>query len=345
MIEIDGSIGGGQLLRTAIGLSALTIKPVRIINIRKGKKDSKSGLRPQHLTAVKVIGEFCEAEIKGLKEGSPEVEFTPKKLKISDKKIDIGTAGSIGLLLQALTPLLILNKRSVVLEMIGGTETKWAPTIQFIKYVTYPLINKMDASLSLNIIRHGYYPKGGGFVTVESKPTKKLSPFVCLDRGEIQNIHVNSVCGSLPPHVAERQGQSALRTIQYNCPKVKVSMSYKSVKSPSFGSSITCYAVCEKSILGGSALGERGIRAEKVGEMAAEELLDSLKSGAVLDKYMADQILVYLALAEGKSQIRVEEITNHCRTNIHVIEQILPVMFNINEEKKEITVEGIGFKP
>jgi len=344
MIEIDGSIGGGQLLRTAIGLSTLTTKPVRITNIRKGKKDSRHGLRPQHLTAVKVIGEFCQAEIKGLEENSLEVEFTPKRLNVTDKRIDIGTAGNIGLLLQALNPLLIFGKRSVILEMSGGTETKWAPTIQYIKYVTYPLINKMGSNLTLNILRHGYYPKGGGLVTVESQPTKKMSPFVCLDRGEIQSIHIHSFCGSLPPHVAERQGQSTLRTIKYHYPKLKISMSYESVKSPSPGSSVTCYAICESSILGGSALGERGIRAEKVGEFAAEDLLCSLKSDAVLDKYMADQILVYLALAEGKSKVRVEGITDHCRTNIRVIEEILPVMFDIDEEKKEITVEGIGFK-
>jgi RNA 3'-terminal phosphate cyclase (ATP) len=345
MIEIDGSIGGGQLLRTAVGLSALTQKPIKIFNIRKGKRGSKPGLRPQHLTAVKTIGEFCKADIKGLKEGSLEIEFIPKKLRVTDKKIDIGTAGSISLLLQALTPILIFNKKSVALEVIGGTETKWAPTIQYIKYVNYPLINKIGAKLDLRIMEHGYYPKGGGRVIVESKPIKKLNSFICLDRGDIQNIHIRSVCSNLPPHVAERQGRSVLRTIRYYSSDIKTSMSYKSVKSLSSGSSITCYSICENSILGGSALGERGVRAEKIGEMAAEELLLSLKSKAVLDKYMADQILVYLALADGESHIKVEKITDHCKTNIQVIEQILPIMFNIDEQKKEISVKGLGFRP
>ncbi len=344
MIEIDGSIGGGQLLRTAIGLSALTLKPVRIINIRKGKKRGKPGLRPQHLMGVKITGEFCNAKIKGLKENSLEVEFVPKKLNLTNKTIDIGTAGNIGLLLQTLTPLLVFNNKSIILEVIGGTETKWAPTIQYIKYVTYPLLNQMGANLSLNVIRHGYYPKGGGLVTVETKSSKKLNNFVLLDRGKIQSIHVYSVCGSLPPHVAERQGRSGLNTLQYHFPNVKVSMSYESVKSPSPGSSVTCIASCENSVMGKDALGEKGIRAEKVGELAAEKLLKSLKSGAPLDKYMADQILVFLALAEGESKVRVEEITDHCRTNIGVIEQILPVMFEVNEEKREISVEGKGFR-
>jgi len=293
---------------------------------------------------VKTVGEFCQAKIKGLEENSLEVEFVPKKLSVSNKAIDIGTAGNIGLLLQTLTPLLIFNNKSTLLEMIGGTETKWAPTIQYIKYVTYPLLNRIGANLTLNAIRHGYYPKGGGLVTVESKPINKLNPFVCLKRGKIQSIHVHSFCGNLPPHVAERQGRSALRTIQYHYPEVKASMSYESVKSQSPGSSVTCVALCENSILGGDALGEKGIRAEKVGEEAAEDLIRSLKSGAALDKYIADQILVFLALAEGKSRVRVEKITDHCRTNIRVIEQILPVMFDLNKEKKEISVKGIGFK-
>jgi len=344
MIEIDGSIGGGQILRTAIGLSALTLKPVKIINIRKGKIEGKPGLRRQHLMGVKITGEFCQAKMKGLEENSLEVEFVPKKLSVSNKTIDIGTAGNIGLILQTLTPLLIFNNRSTILEIIGGTETRWAPTIQYIKYVTYPLLNRMGADLTLNVIRHGYYPKGGGLVTVETIPTKKLNPFVCLDRGQIKSIHVYSVCGNLPAHVAERQGQSALNTIQYHYPDVKVSMSYEAVKSQSPGSSVTCVAVCENSILAGDALGEKGIRAEKIGEQGVEELLRSLKSGAPLDKYMADQILVFMALADGKSQIRVEQITEHCRTNISVIEQILPVMFEVDEKRKEVSVEGIGFK-
>jgi len=343
MIEIDGSIGGGQLLRTAIGLSALMSEPVKISNIRKGK-EGKPGLRPQHLMGIKVVGEFCQAEMKGSVVGSLEVEFTPKKLDVYDKKIDIGTAGSISLLLQTITPLLVFSKKPITVEIIGGTETKWAPPVQFIKHVTFPILNKMGAELSLEIVKHGYYPKGGGKVIVKSKPTKKLYPIICLDRGNINSIHIHSVCGQLPKHIADRQGHSALRTIQYHYPKVKSSLSIKSVDSFSPGTSVTCYAVCENSILGGDCLGELGLKSEIVGQRAAEQLIRSLKSKASFDKHMADQILVYIALAKGKSEVTVEEVTNHCRTNIHVIEQILPVLFEVNEEKKEISVEGTGFK-
>jgi RNA 3'-terminal phosphate cyclase (ATP) len=342
MIEIDGSIGGGQLLRTAIGLSSLINKSVRISNIRKGKATDKPGLRPQHLTGIKVAGEFCQADISGLKEHSLEVEFIPKKLDIYDREIDIGTAGSIGLLLQTITPLLIFTDRPVNLQIYGGTETEWAPTIQYIRDVTFPIMNMMGARLSLEIIKHGYYPKGGGYVEVKSKPVKSLTPFVCLDRGIIKAIHVSSVCGRLPPHVAERQGISALSTIQYYCPKVKVSMDFKSVDSFSPGSSVNCYAVCENTIIGSDYLGQMGLKAETVGERAAENLVRSLNSNVALDRYMSDQILIFLALAKGQSRVKVEEITEHCRTNISAIEEILPVEFKINQNI--IEVEGIGFE-
>lgn len=347
MIEIDGSIGGGQLLRTAVGLSALTKESVRITNIRMGKNECKPGLRPQHLMGVKTIGEFCNAEIKGDEVGSLEVEFFPKDLRIKSREIDIGTAGNIGLLLQTLTPLLVFTKRPITLQITGGTETRWAPTILYTQYITYQNLNRIGTNLKIEIVKHGYYPKGGGLVTVESKPIKKLKPLVCSGRGQIKNIHIHSVCGNLPSHIAERQGKSALRTIQYYFPNVKTSLAYKAVKSACAGTSVTCYAVCEDSFLGGSSLGEIRVRAETIGERAAEELVQSLKSGACFDKYMADQVLPFLALAEGESCITVEKITNHCLTNIKVIEKFLPVKFDVRgkkDEPGEISVAGVGFQ-
>lgn len=347
MIEIDGSMGGGQLLRTAVGLSALTKQPMRITNIRTARKECKPGLRPQHLMGVKVLEEFCNAEIRGDKVGSLEVEFFPKDLRVTSKEMDIGTAGNIGLLLQTLTPLLVFTKKHVTLQITGGTETRWAPTILYIQYITYQNLNRIGTNLEIEIVKHGYYPKGGGLVIVESKPINKLKPLVCSGRGQIKSIHIHSVCGNLPSHIAERQGKSALRTIRYHFPNVKTSLAYKNVKSACAGTSVTCYAVCDNSVLGGSSLGKIGVRAETVGERAAEELVQSLKSNACFDKYMADQILPFLALSEGESHVTVERITDHCLTNIKVIEKFLPVKFNVKGKKNElgeISIVGAGFE-
>ncbi len=342
MIIIDGSEGGGQLLRTAIGLSALILKPVRIINIRKGKRGAKPGLRPQHMMGIRIAGDFCDAEIKGLRENSLEVEFKPRKLEVKDKRIDIGTAGSISLLLQTLTPILIFSEKRVKLEIKGGTEGKWAPPIQYTERVTFPLLNKMGADLSLKIIKHGYYPKGGGKVIVESNPINRLKSFVCHERGEIKRIIIDSVCGSLPERIAERQAESALKILKQHYPDVEVIINSKKVDSLSPGTSITCVAICENSILGGDCLGERGLRAEIVGNKAAESLIKSLESNAALDKHMADQILPFLALAEGESKISIEEFTDHVQTNIKVIEKILGVKFR--KGKNRISVDGINFR-
>ncbi len=343
MIEIDGSVGGGQLLRTAVSLATLLGESIKITDIRKGKKDCKSGLRPQHLVGVKTAGEFSDAEIKGLEVGSTEVEFYPRKLDIRSRQINIGTAGSVALLLQALTPILIFGKKPVTLEIIGGTENKWAPTLDYVRHVKNSLLGKMGADLNIQVVKRGFYPKGGGRVKIESKPVRKLRPLTITERGEIKNVNINSLCGRLPKHIVERQAEAALAIIKHHFPIVKTNITQEQVITLSAGTSITCWATCEDTILGGSALGELGIKAEVVGQAAAEELVMSLKSKAGLDKYMADQILPYLALASGKSKVAVEEITDHCRTNIQVIERLLPVKFEIDEAEKLISVHGTGF--
>lgn len=342
MIEIDGLIGGGQLLRTAVGLSALTKEPVKITSIRTNRPGVKQGLRPQHIMGVKILGQFCSALIHGLEEGSTTLQFTPQELQVSSGKINIGTAGSVSLLFQTLIPVILFAKKPVSLEIIGGTEVKWSPTVQYYKNVVFPLLNKLGAELELEVVKHGYYPKGGGVVKVHSRPARKLRPWVCPTRGGIKTLCVDSVCGNLPKDIAKRQGDSAIRVFQHHYPKTKVSMVYKGVESLSPGSSCTCYAVCENSILGSSSLGERGLKAEIVGQEAAEELVKSLERGACLDKYMADQILPFLALADGESRLSVEGATDHVVTNVHVIEKMLPVKFKV--KGKEISVRGVGWK-
>lgn len=348
MILIDGKEGGGQILRTAVALSAILKEPIKVINIRGARCDG--GLRPQHLMGVKIAGEFCSAEIKGLKIGSTEIEFIPRKLNVHDKIIDIGTAGSIPLLLQTLIPIVIFGGKHVELEIVGGTDTKWSPPIDYVRCVTLKNLEKMGVKCDIKILKRGFYPKGGGRIILKVDPVKNLNPFNAINRGKIKGVYVHSVCGSLPKHVAERQGRKALSVINMHYHKLgtfETSMSYEIVNSLSKGSSVTCYALCENSILGGNSLGELGKPAETVGSEAAHELMESLSCDATLDRYMADQILIYLAISKGKSRITVEKITHHCLTNIYVIENILPVEFQIKGEKDgfgEIRVKGVGLE-
>ena len=339
MITIDGSIGYGQVLRTSLALSALTLKPMKVVNIRKQR--GKPGLMPQHLTGVKTIGEFCNAEIRGAKLHSTEIEFIPKEHAITDKTIDIGTAGSIPLLLQTLTPLLLFSDKPTTLEIKGGTAGLGSPTIEYVKYITFPSIASLGLHLSeVQIIRQGFYPKGQGMVKVKFDPVKKLNAINLTERGDVENIHGISIAGSLPQDVAERQKWGAIELLDEHEFDPHIQTSLEKTASP--GTSITLTAHCKKTILGADAIGKLGIRAEEIGKQCAEELIASIKSNAALDKWIADQILIFLALAHGKSQVTVEKITEHCQTNIMVIEQMLGVKFEINNNL--ISVEGIGYK-
>jgi RNA 3'-terminal phosphate cyclase (ATP) len=342
MIEIDGSIGYGQVLRTTIALSALTLKPVNIFNIRKGRP--RPGLMLQHLTGVKIAGEFCNAEIKGLKYGSTEVEFSPRSFNIRDRKIDIGTAGSIGLLLQTLTPLLIFADKPVSLEIVGGTAGLGAPTIEYLKHVTFLVLSKLGLRQpEIEIIKQGFYPRGGGKIKIKFEPTDELNSVQLMEIGKVKSIKGISIAGKLPKHIADRQTNSAQKILSdYGFQNIEIESKIVDTFSP--GTSITLWADCENSIIGADNIGKRGVPAEKIGQKAALDLINSLESKAALDKYMADQILLFLALAKSNSRIIVEDITQHCLTNIKVCEDLLEVEFEIDKENKEIKTKGIGYK-
>lgn len=337
MIEIDGSYGsgGGQVLRTAVALSAITEKPVKIFNIRA--KRCNPGLRPQHLKGIEACGKLCNGRFKGLRIGSRIIEFFPGKIKGGNYDIDIGTAGSISLVLQTLVIPSLHAESEVVLNIKGGTDVRWAPTIEFFKSVFSGNLKKMGADIKSKILRVGYYPKGGGKVRVEISPCEKIKSINWVEQGGIKKIEC---CSFASEHlkgkkVAERQAEGFKETFKSAECKIK----YFKTLSP--GSSITAHAHCN-AVMGASVLGERKKRAEEVGKACADLLRSQLDSGACLDRWMADQILPFLAIGSGK--VSVAEITNHCLTNVWVIEKFLPVKFKIEgrlREKGIITVEKI----
>jgi RNA 3'-phosphate cyclase len=337
---IDGSEGYGQVLRTAIALSALTLKPIKIINIRKGRP--RPGIFPQHAMGIKVAAEFCDAEVSGLEYGSMEVEFSPRKFDVKDKTIDIGTAGSIPLLLQTLTPLLAFADKKVTLEIIGGTAGLGSASIEFVKYVTFPILNKLGLPLpEIEILKQGFYPRGGGRVRIIFQPVKLLNYINLTNPGKVLSIKGISIAGSLPESVALRQAESARKILSKITNNIQID--YASVPTYSQGTSITLWAETENSILGSDNIGRRGVRAEEIGREAAQSLISSIESKAALDKFMADQIIPFLALANGKSSVTVEEVTQHCLSNISVCEKILGCKFLIDKTNKKIEIEGIGF--
>ncbi len=175
-LKIDGSYGegGGQIVRSAVTLSCITNKPVQIENIRKNRK--VPGLRPQHLIGVKLLSKICNANVKGLEIGSSTIKFIPNEVENSSLKENIGTAGSISLILQVLIPAISISKKSLKLSIIGGTDVPWSPTSNYTKHVLAEAYSRMGIKFNMKIIKRGYYPKGGGKIEIEVFPSKKIIP-------------------------------------------------------------------------------------------------------------------------------------------------------------------------
>src|SRR5437879_8956232 len=192
MIEIDGSYGegGGQVLRTAVALAAVLSKGIHVFNIRAGR--AEPGLRPQHMTGVKAAAELCSSELEGLRVGSTEFTFKPGKLRAGTFRFDVGTAGSVTLVLQTLMPILAFALGNVQLEITGGTDVKWSPPIDYLRLVTLPLLARMEMQASILVVKRGHYPKGGGIVRLKASPTSVLKNIVGIDGGNVNAIAVVS---------------------------------------------------------------------------------------------------------------------------------------------------------
>jgi len=332
MIEIDGSYGegGGQVLRTSVGLSAVIGEPCRIFNIRSGR--CNPGLRSQHLKGIEAVTEICKGKLKGAKIGSTCIEFFPGKIRDGNYKINVGTAGSITLVLQTLViPSLHANKE-ISFEIIGGTHVRWSPSVDYFQHVFCYYMEKLGVDISFEIKQYGFYPKGGGKVFVKVKP-KNQNNHILTERGDYKKIDILSIASEnlRKPKVAERQIEGFEKIIEMSKNK-----NIKYIKAISTGSAITAFTEYDNCIIGSCSIGEAGKKSEDVGKECAEILKKEMDSDAPIDEYMADQILPYLAMSRENSKIKVAEITGHVKTNIWVLEKFLPVKFKIDENKKII---------
>ncbi|MEM1675276.1 MAG: RNA 3'-terminal phosphate cyclase [Desulfurococcaceae archaeon] len=355
LVEINGSMGegGGQILRYSLSLSALTLKPVRVFNIR-AKRDNP-GLRPQHLTAVKALAMLTNASVRGDYVGSMEIVFEPKERLSGCFKLDIGTAGSISLVIQAILPELVFSDRDSRLEITGGTDVAWSPPIDYMRFVFKHNLSLIGIDIDIDLRRRGHYPRGGGVVVVYVKPVKDyINSINIVESKGVLNIKGLSHAVKLPRHVAERQASSALKYIEEKLglkPVIDIE-SYPLDKDPHLGpgSGIVLYSDTKSGTrLGSDSLGERGKRAEDVGLEAAEKLVSTINTGMAFDKHMGDMFIPYLFLTRGESCIGVSEITLHTLTAISVARKFMPdVEVNVVGEEGspgKICIKSTGFKP
>jgi len=333
MIIIDGSQGegGGQIVRTALAMSALTQKPITITNIRKGR--CVSGLKAEHLACITALGELCDAGVEGAVLGSETVTFIPKHpVKARTLSLDIGTAGSITLLLQALLPVCIRVHPKVRIKVKGGTDVKWSQPVDYFREILLPVLEQY-ASITLTVEQRGYFPTGGGSVDLLMKPHEGVMPPISItDRGKLIQLKGVSHASSMLEKntVAERQARSAMATLSSLNVPIDIRTEYCPSTCP--GSGITLWAVYENADekqcrIGADSLGEKGKSAEAVGKEAAERLLNEIAYGAPIDEYLADNLIPFLAFVGGA--IKVSKISNHTHTNIAVVEQFLGKLFSI----------------
>jgi len=321
MIEIDGSFGegGGQILRTALSLSCLFQKPFRISHIRKGRK--KPGLMPQHLTCVKAMQLLSDAEVIGDRLGSSELIFKPGAVRGGEFFFDVGTAGSTSLVMQTIIPSLIFSKEKASIILKGGTHVPFSPSFDYIAEVFVPTLERLGMRIRLKIESYGFYPKGGGRVGIETFPVESIKPLRVNERGKILRIKGYSVSGNLPLSIAERQKNAAIEKIHseikgLECP---VEIGTMSVQTPGHGTFIYILSETEYAIAGFTALGERGKRAETVGEEAVKEFIEYYSTDAALDKHLSDQLVLYLSMSKEGSIFTTSSITQHLMTNLWAI--------------------------
>ncbi len=334
-MKIDGSFGegGGQLLRCAVALSALTGEEVEISDIRA--KRGKPGLAAQHLTAVMGVASLCDAEVDNAYVGSTSIRFRPGPVIGGSYKLDVGTAGSVTLVLQACMLASLLSPTVTELEIIGGTNVRMSPPVDYYSHVLYPLLARMGYDIDLQLERRGFYPQGGGRVTASLAPCPSLSPLRLEERGEMEEVGGACFSQNLPDHVAQRMEHACRKAFLGADLKLRVHRS----AGPSTGAGTALYARYRHTVLGADGLGEKGVPAERVGEEAVSRLKMEMDGQGTLDTHAADQLLPYMALAKGPSAFTVREITSHLTTQMWLLGQFLPVEFKRHSVPQGVSVE------
>jgi len=332
-IEIDGSMGegGGQVLRTSLTLSLVTGKPFHLSNIRSRR--AKPGLQPQHLASVKAAAGVGQAEVTGDTQGSAELIFHPQKIRSGSYHFDIGTAGATSLVLQTiLLPLSLADKTSTV-SLTGGTHVPWSPCFHYLDLHWGPYLQAAGMNFKLSLEKAGFYPQGGGVVRASVRPAGQIQSLQLIERGALLRIVGISAFANLDEDIATRQKHQALRRLEPLCRDTKI----KNIPlpSPGKGTFILLLAEFEHAHACYVALGEKGKPAERVADEACDGLQAMLNSCAGIDEYLADQLLLPLALAQGISELATPRLTRHLLTNAEVIRKFLPVEITIRGELDE----------
>jgi RNA 3'-terminal phosphate cyclase (ATP) len=314
LIPLDGAEGegGGQILRTALALSAATGQGFRVERIRARR--TRPGLRPQHLAAVRAAGMACTAEIHGAFDGSPDLRFLPGRPTAGEFRFDIGSAGAATLVLETIAPILATAPAASRVEVIGGTHVPRSPSFHYLARHWSPVVERLGLRVPLALDRAGFYPRGGGVVRAEVSPWPRPASLDLTRRGAL--VAVRGIAGQarLRGDVARRAADAA-RTLLWEQRRLETEWEVAELPATSPGAFVQVEAVFENGRAAFALLGERGLRAEVLGERAVRRLLRFLgDEEAAVDPWLADQLAVPLALAGGGGRLATSEVTSHLET-------------------------------
>jgi RNA 3'-terminal phosphate cyclase (ATP) len=332
LLTLDGSQGegGGQILRTALGLSLVTGIPFTIQNIRAGRE--KPGLLQQHLTAVQAAREVGRAEVRGAAIGSGVLSFTPQGVHPGSYHFAVGTAGSATLVLQTVLPALLTASGRTTLTLEGGTHNAWAPPYDFLEKAFLPLLAKMGARATPRLERRGFFPAGGGRFTVDVQPAGPLKPLQLPERGKISGRRATAVVSKLTADIAHRELKVLARKLEIQPNQLTV---VEDRTSPGPGNTVHVEIESEHVTEFFTGFGEKRISAEEVANRLEKEVRAYLASEASVGEYLADQLLIPLALAGGGSFVATP-LSPHSTTNMDVIARFLPRKFRVDRSKESV---------
>jgi len=344
MMTIDGGAksGSGTIVRYSVALASLLGKEIKVENIR-AKRD-KPGLRAQHLKVIQACREMCCGVVSDAAVGSKEISYIPReRFKGGEYSWDIGTAGSTTMMAQTLVPLACFAGKPSKFKLEGGLFQDFAPSAHYMKFVLLPLLKQMGIDAELDIIRPGYVPRGAGIIEIEVEPVEKLKPLILTEQGDI--LDTKGI--ALSSHLRERKVSHRMAR---ECQKVLSSRGYKAEiqeicdeSSLQEGAALAIYAETSSgSIIGSDRAGRPGRSSESIGRYVAQSFIEDVKTGAAVDRYVADQLIIYAGLAEGTTRYSIPRITEHVETNLWLIEKFLGVKAKISGNVIEI--EGIGLK-
>lgn len=335
MLNIDGSQGegGGQILRSSVALSAVTGTPVTVTNIRAGR--SKPGLMRQHLTAMRAAAEICDGDLTGGSIGSCELTFTPGSIRGGDYSFSVGTAGSTTLVLQTVLPALLVAEEPSTVTLEGGTHNPFAPPFPFLANAYLPLVNRMGANITAELLRPGFYPAGGGKIKIGIQPCRDLSALDLSERGEIERRSVRAICSNLPGSIGERECQVIQRKTGWDdeCFTVDVV-----TDSPGPGNVIVAEVESENVTEVITAFGQVGRPAEAVAKDLSREIRRYIGAEVPVGEYLADQILLPMAIGKangsGGGTFRTMALSRHATTHIDIIREFLDVVIDVESVAK-----------